>query len=51
MEKLDEIYEAIIGKVSLVPYKRSLWQIIFSKISKLFGKKSETVFGDGAKNS
>lgn len=44
MTKLDEIYESFINPTSLVPYKRSLWQIIFSKISKLFSNNSETVF-------
>lgn len=42
MSKLDEVYEQITGQTSLVPYKRSLWQILFSKISKLLGKASET---------
>ena len=41
MTKLDEVYDRITGVVSetaLVTYKRSLWQIIISKISKLFNK-------------
>ena len=42
MTKLDEIYEQITGKTALVVYKRSLWQILLSKLSKLFGKASET---------
>ncbi len=42
MTKLDEIYEAITGETALVPYKRSLWQILLGKISKLFGKSYET---------
>lgn len=42
MSKLDEIYESITGETSLVPYKRSLWQILLSKLSKLFGKSNET---------
>lgn len=49
MSKLDEVYEQITGDTSLVVYKRSLWQIILSKISKLFGRANEPVFGDGAK--
>ncbi len=42
MSKLDEVYEQITGQTSLVAYKRSLWQILFSKIAKLLGKASET---------
>lgn len=42
MTKLDEVYEQITGKTALVVYKRSLWQILLSKLSKLFGKASET---------
>lgn len=37
MDKLDEIYEQIMEGISLVPYKRNIWQILFSKIIKLFG--------------
>lgn len=36
MTKLDEIYEQITGDTSLVIYKRSLWEIILAKLSKLF---------------
>lgn len=42
MNKLDEVYEQITGDTSLVVYKRSLWQILLSKLSKLFGRASET---------
>lgn len=42
MTKLDEIYEQITGETSLVVYKRSIWQILLSKLSKLFGKANET---------
>lgn len=42
MNKLDEVYEQITGNTSLVIYKRNLWQILFSKLSKLFGKAKET---------
>ena len=42
MTKLDEIYEQITGETSLVVYKRSLWQILLSKLSKLFGRANET---------
>jgi len=41
MEKLDEVYEKIMEGVSLVPYKRSFWQILFNKIQKLFGLSIE----------
>ena len=41
MEKLDEIYESITGVTALVPYKRSILQIILSKLCKLFGKEPE----------
>ena len=41
MSKLDEIYENITGSVSLVPYKRSVVQILISKLNKLFGKEPE----------
>lgn len=37
MNKLDEVYEQITGDTSLVVYKRSIWQILLSKLSKLFG--------------
>ena len=49
MNKLDEVYEQITGDTSLVVYKRSLWQIVLSKLSKLFRRANETVFGDVAK--
>lgn len=42
MSKLDEIYEFITGETALVPFKRSLWQIVLRKISKLFGKSYNT---------
>lgn len=42
MTKLDEIYESITGHNFLVPYKKSLWQILFSKLAKLFQKNIET---------
>lgn len=42
MTKLDNIYDQITGKTSLVPYQRNLWQILLSKLSKLFGRTSET---------
>ena len=42
MTKLDEIYEQITSDMSLVVYKRSLWQILISKLSKLFGKANQT---------
>lgn len=42
MSKLDEIYDSITGDTALIPYKRSLWQILLSKLSKLFGKAKET---------
>ena len=42
MTKLDEVYEQITGVTSLVVYKRSLWQILLSKLSKLFGRGNET---------
>ena len=42
MTKLDEVYEQIKGVTSLVVYKRSLWQILLSKLSKLFGRGNET---------
>lgn len=42
MSKLDEIYEQITGDTSLVVYKRSLLQILLSKLSKLFGNAQET---------
>lgn len=42
MTKLDNIYDQITGKTSLVLYKRNLWQILLSKLSKLFGRTSET---------
>lgn len=42
MTKLDEIYEQITGDTALTIYKRSLWQILLSKLSKLFGKANET---------
>lgn len=35
MTKLDEIYESFTNPTALVPYKRSLWQIILSKIKKV----------------
>ena len=38
MTKLDDIYERITGDTSLVVYKRNLWQIVLSKVSKLFRK-------------
>ncbi len=41
MTKLDEVYEQITGQTALVPYKRSLWQILLSKITKLLGISSE----------
>lgn len=41
MSKLDEVYEQITGDTSLVVYKRSIWQILLSKLSKLFGKANE----------
>lgn len=37
MSKLDEVYEQITCGTSLVLYKRSIWQILISKLSKLFG--------------
>ena len=42
MTKLDEVYEQITGVTSLVVYKRSIWQILLSKLSKLFGRGKET---------
>lgn len=42
MTKLDEIYESITGDTALIPCKRSLWQILLRKISKLFAKSYET---------
>lgn len=42
MTKLDEVYDSITGDKSLVIYKRSLWQILLSKLSKLFGRANET---------
>lgn len=42
MTKLDEVYEQITGDTSLIVYKRSLWQILLSKLSKLFGRANET---------
>ena len=42
MNKLDEVYEQITGNTSLVIYKRSLWQIVLSKLSKLFRRVKET---------
>lgn len=42
MSKLDQIYESINGSTSLIIYKRSVWQIIISKLSKLFSKDLET---------
>lgn len=41
MKKLDEAYERVIGNVALVPFERSFWQILFSKISRLFGKRKD----------
>ena len=45
MIKLDEIYDKITISTSLITYKTSFWQIIFGKISKLFGfsKSSEVI--------
>lgn len=43
MSKLDTIYECITKNISLVPYKRNLLQILFSKISTLF-KSSEAEY-------
>ncbi len=42
MTKLDELYEQITGQTALVPYKRSLWQIISSKIAKLLRGGTQT---------
>ncbi len=42
MTKLDEIYEQITGETALVPYKRSLWQILLSKIAKLLRGGTQT---------
>ena len=42
MTRLDESYERITGNAYLVPFKRSLWQILLSKISKLFNSSKET---------
>lgn len=44
MSKLDSIYESINGYTSLTIYKRSILQIVLSKISKLFGRNLETDF-------
>jgi len=48
MSKLDSIYESITGKVSLVPYKRSILQILFGKLSSIIklglGKESQRDF-------
>ena len=41
MSKLDEVYESITGSISLVPYKRSIVQVILSKLSKVFGREPE----------
>lgn len=41
MSKLDEVYESIAGNISLVPYKRSIIQIILSKLGKVFGREPE----------
>lgn len=38
MSKLDDTYEQITQNTYLVVYKRSFWQVLFSKIAKLFGK-------------
>lgn len=37
MTKLDEIYESITGVVSLVTYKRNIFQIIFDKLNAILG--------------
>ena len=43
MVKLDEVYERITGETSLLPYRRSIWQIITSKIASLLGiREKET---------
>ena len=41
MTKLDEIYEGITN-TAIVVYQRSLFEIIVSKFSKLFGRGLET---------
>ena len=41
MTKLDNIYEQIMGSISLVPIKRNSLQILFSKIAKLLGFSNE----------
>lgn len=48
MNKLDKIYEQITGDTALIVYKRNIWQILLSKLSKLFGR--EPIFESGAKN-
>lgn len=44
MTQLDEIYESLTQTNLPMVYKRSILEILLSKISKLFGKRSETVF-------
>lgn len=54
MTELDEIYESFNQTALPTVYKRSLWQILLSKISKLLGGEfeidAETVFGYERKN-
>lgn len=40
MSKLDDIYDSIEGNTALVVYKRSIFEILFSKLSKIWNKQS-----------
>ena len=50
MAKLEQAYDRITGSTSLIAYKRNFWQVLFGKITKLFGlgKNTEVVNGDGS---
>lgn len=42
MTKLDEIYDSIEGSTALVVYKRSIFEILFSKLSKIWNRQAAT---------
>lgn len=42
MTNLDDLYESITSSTFLIPYRRSFWQVLLSKLSKLLGNNLQT---------